>query len=72
MEMFAKALRITNEAQIDVEVGVPNYPKEMQDKFFGSQNDLPPPRVNQSNMGIMMHMKKKGNPSTNEGKEGSK
>jgi hypothetical protein len=64
MEMFVKALKITNEAQTNVEVGLRNYLKERQDTFFSSQDDLLPPRVNQSNMGIMRHTKKKGNPST--------
>jgi hypothetical protein len=62
--MLAKALRITNEAQADVGVGVPNYLEEGHDKSFGSQDDLPPPRVNQSNMGIVSRTKKKRNPST--------
>jgi hypothetical protein len=63
MEMHAKALRITNEAQTSAKVGVPNYLEEGQDKSFSSQDDLPPPKVNQSNAGIVKHTKKKRNPS---------
>ncbi len=63
MEMFANTLRITNEVQTDVKVGVPNYLEEGQYKSYGSQNDLPSSRANQSNMGIVKRTKKKGNPS---------
>jgi len=62
--MHAETLRITNEFQTNVEVGVPNYPKEGHDKSCGSQNNLPPPKVNQSNTGIVRHTKKKGNALT--------
>jgi len=63
-EMHAKTLKITNEFQTDVEVGVPNYPKEGHDKSCGTQDNLPPPKVNQLNTGIVRHTKKKGNAST--------
>ncbi len=46
MKMPTKVLKITNEAQIDVEVKVPNNPKEGQDKSSSNQDDPPPPRVN--------------------------
>ncbi len=60
--MPTKVLKITNEAQIDVEVKVPNNPKEGQDKSSSNQDDPPHPRVNKSNMGVVRRMKKKGNP----------
>jgi hypothetical protein len=41
-EMPTKALRITNEAQIDVEVGVPNYLEEGHDKSSNSQENFLP------------------------------
>ncbi len=63
-KMPREALRITNEAQIDVEVGVPNQLEEGQDKFSSSQDNLPPPKVNQSNAGVVRRTKKKGNPLT--------
>jgi len=62
MEMHLEALRITNEVQINAKVGVPNYPKEGQDKSSNTQDDLPPPRVNQSNMDVVKRTKKKENP----------
>lgn len=62
--MHVEALKITNEVQIDAKVGVPNYPEKKQDKFSSSQDDVLPPRVNQSNMGVVKRAKKKRNPLT--------
>jgi len=63
-KIHAQVLIITNVVQTDAEVGVPNNPGEGHDKSSGSQNNLPPPRVNQSNASVVRRTKKNGNPLT--------
>lgn len=46
MKMPTKVLRITNEVQTNVEVRVPNNPKEGPYKFPNTKDNPPPPRVN--------------------------